>query len=128
MDKCEYNFPIRVLVYEEDGEIIAHAIELDIVADGENEEAATKNLRQLILNQISFAIQKGEERLVWRKAPKSYFDRWEAAQAHSFQAITTDKPLQWKAKATVIILDESDIERIRNRLKKPKFSKVTTLA
>ena len=124
MDTYEYSFPIRVLVYQEDGETIAHAIEMDIVADGENEEVATKNLRQLIVNQISFAIQKGEEHLVWRKAPKTYFDRWEAAQARSFQAIATDKLMKWEARATVLMLDESDIENIRDKGRKSRFSKI----
>jgi len=72
MDVCQYEFPIRVLLYQEDGEIIAHAIDLDIVAEGESEESAKKNLRQLIENQISFAIQNGEEHLIWRKAPQEY--------------------------------------------------------
>lgn len=114
MDICEYNLPIRVLVYQEDGEILAHAIEMDIVADGESEELAMKNLRQLIENQISFAIQKGDEHLVWRGAPKSYFDRWDAAQARSFLAAATNKTMQSDAKALIIILDENDIDRIRS--------------
>ncbi len=117
MDKFVYNFPIRVLVYREDDEILAHAIEMDIVADGDTEEAAMSGLRQLIANQISFALQKGEEHLVWRRAPKECFDRWDAAQTKTFRAITADKPFKcnWDVKAEVIILGQKDIENIRKQ-------------
>lgn len=89
MYACEYNFPIRVLIYQEDSETIAHAIEMDIVADGDNAAQALDHLKQLIENQITFALQKGEEQLIWRRAPKEYFDRWEAAHGCS-TAIRTE--------------------------------------
>jgi uncharacterized protein (DUF302 family) len=125
MDACEYNFPIRVLIYQEDEETIAHAIEMDIVADGETHEEAVSHLKQLIKNQITFAIQKGEEHLIWRRAPKEYFERWESAQEQSIRNLSSsEKRLNLKAKAIVIAFAEEEIERLRKRSKKHGFSEM----
>jgi hypothetical protein len=58
---------------------------------------------------------------------KIYLDRWDAALAKSFQAIAADKPVKWHAKATVLVLEEEDIQRIRNRGREHSFGEVTAL-
>src|SRR6266508_4534355 len=53
-----YDLVIRVLIYKRDDEFVAHALEMDIPASGATEEAAKKELENLVENQLSFAASK----------------------------------------------------------------------
>jgi len=109
-----YDAQIRVLIYQEDGGFVAHALEMDLVAYGDSEEEAKAELERLILAQISFALHKKEDHLIMFKAEKEFFDRWEAAQENSLKALATDKPLT--ARAIFIQIPKRKIrELLRNR-------------
>ena len=49
----------RVLLYRDEGEWIAHSLELDLVGTGENEEEAKKELVGAIVTQVEFCHEKG---------------------------------------------------------------------
>ena len=49
----------RVLLYRDEGEWIAHSLELDLVGTGENEEEAKKELVGAIVTQVEFCYEKG---------------------------------------------------------------------
>lgn len=72
---------IKVLLYDDKdtGLWVAHALEMDILAEGKTESDALRGIIDLIHYQISFAAQKKDDSLIFFPAPKEYFDRWEAA-------------------------------------------------
>src|SRR6266446_7065633 len=84
-----YTLAIRVLLYKEGNQFVAHALELDIPAYGKTEAEAQKELEALINNQLSFAACNGEPENVHFPAPKEFFDRWEKAN----QAALKGKPV-----------------------------------
>ncbi len=67
-------FTINVLGYEEDGDWVAHALEMDIVAQGDTFEEAFEALDELIGMQLSFAAFKGDPSLVMQPAPVEYWN------------------------------------------------------
>lgn len=111
-----YDFQIRVLITPEDGEFVAHALELDLVGYGPTEEAALDELAHMIQAQISFAAQKADDSLIPFQAPSAYLKRWEtanlAALKHELQA---DKSLQLGAKATIVTFTKQDLKTARSR-------------
>ena len=64
---------INVLGYEEDGEWVAHALEMDIVACAETFDEALEELHDLVDMQFSFAAFKGDASLVSHPAPVEYW-------------------------------------------------------
>ena len=64
---------ISVLGYEEDGEWVAHALEMDIVACAETFDEALEELRELIDMQFSFAAAKRDASLVSHPAPVAFW-------------------------------------------------------
>lgn len=76
-DLASTDLSIRILVYPEDGEILAHALEMDIVSCGDTPEQALEHLLDDVKNQISFAIWKGDLSLIYKMAPQEIVDRWE---------------------------------------------------
>jgi predicted RNase H-like HicB family nuclease len=95
---------VRALVYREDGDYVAHALEMDLVAQGKTEKAALAELQHMVACQVSFALQRGELHLIRFPAPREYFDRWEAAQAQTLDALATDKPLKMEARARAVFV------------------------
>lgn len=112
MDTRVYNLQIRVLIYRDEGNYVAHALEMDLVAYGKTEKAALSELQRLIACQVSFAIAKGEEHLILFPAERALFDRWEAAQNSSLRALATDKPASMKARAVVISFSKEQIRKL----------------
>jgi hypothetical protein len=74
-----YNLVIRVLIYKERDQFVAHALEMDIPAYGATEEAAKRELEDLVDNQLGFAASKGKQEMIYFPAPRKFFDRWEKA-------------------------------------------------
>src|SRR5580658_8200491 len=79
MDTYVYKVGIRVLTYQEDDEVCAHALELDLVGQAKTEKRALSALHDAICAQISFARFKNDDSLLPFRAPKEFFDRWEVA-------------------------------------------------
>ncbi|MBI5386260.1 MAG: type II toxin-antitoxin system HicB family antitoxin [Verrucomicrobia bacterium] len=75
-----HNLQIRVLVCREEGQYLAHGLEMDLLGYGATEDEALRELTQAVQSQISFARQKKDDRLILFPAEKEYFDRWEAAR------------------------------------------------
>lgn len=125
MNTHHYDLQIRVLVAKEDGEFMAHALELDLVGYGATENAAISELSEMILAQISFAAQKSDDSLIPFRAPAEYFERWDAANLVALKnGILSDKPVKIGAKAVVVTFTQQDVKAARNR----KFSLAPALA
>jgi hypothetical protein len=123
-----YNLSIRVLVYKEGDQFVAHALELDIPAYGNTEEAAKKELEGLLDNQLSFAACKENSEMVNFPAPKDFFDRWEKAnQAQLRGERVSDKSLGLRDKPCVFVYTSEDLSKLRTARKRD-FCKTEKLA
>jgi len=112
MDTNIYDFQIRVLIDRDGDQFVAHALEMDLVAYGKTAKAAVKELESLIFSQISFAIEKGEERLMIFPAPREYFARWEQAHTAALKDIATEKSTKMRVKAISICFTEQEIRKL----------------
>lgn len=64
---------LNVLGYQEEGEWIALALEMDLRGYGKNFKAALENLAESIAMQISFAEFKNQPEMVWHPAAATYY-------------------------------------------------------
>jgi hypothetical protein len=71
---------LRGVVYREGKAWIAHCLELDVVAEGPNANAAMKDLLDLCAFQIDTAIENNDLESVFRPAPAKYWTLFYAAR------------------------------------------------
>lgn len=122
-----YDLVIRVLIYKDGDQFVAHALELDIPAYGATEEAAKKELEALVENQLSFAASKGKQEMIYFPAPQEFFERWETAQRASLKAErVSEKSLEFVTTA-VFVYTAEELRQLRSAGKRD-FSKVESLA
>ena len=125
MEAHVYDFQIRVLLYREDGEFVAHALEMDLLGYGKTDAEALRELKGLIEAQITFARQKNDDTLLDFPAPKEFFARWEKAHAAALKRqVFPDTSVQMTAKAIFISLGER-IRRIQDAPAK-QFRRLTS--
>ncbi|NJL29230.1 MAG: hypothetical protein HC897_15795 [Thermoanaerobaculia bacterium] len=77
----------NVLGYREEGEWVALALEMDLRAFGQTFEAALEELAELVEMKISFAIQKQQPEMIWRRAAQEYFALYEKALRNQVEAL-----------------------------------------
>jgi thiamine monophosphate kinase len=87
METRIYAFQIRVLLSRDGEDYVAHALEMDLVAYAKSEKESLIEVSNLIENQISYAIEKGEDHLMPFAAPKEYFNEWEKAHAAALKGL-----------------------------------------
>lgn len=75
----------RVLLYRDEGEWIAHSLELDLVGTGENEEEAKKELVGAIVTQLEFCYEKGWD--PFSPAPEEVFQMWEKIHLETWETV-----------------------------------------
>lgn len=122
MEANLYDFQIRVLLSEDEKSIVAHALEMDLVAYGKTEKEATEELDNLIRNQISFAIEKQEDHLMYFRAPDEYFEEWEKAHAAALKGmVVPGKCATIHVKAMSICFSRREIEQIRKHSRNHRF-------
>ena len=115
LDTHIYDIQIRVLIYHEDNEWVARALELDLLGYGKTQMAAVEELKKAVEAQISFANQIGDDLLLF-PAEQEYFKRWEDAQKKALRMeILGDRSIKLEAKAAVISLTEGDLKALRKR-------------
>lgn len=79
---------LSVLYNRDDaGEWSARALEMDLEAYGKDERAATKALIDMVILQVTFAIQKKDHRLVLKDAPAMYWQMYERARGLQMQRL-----------------------------------------
>lgn len=123
-----YDLSIRVLVYKEGSQYVAHALETDILAYGDDVEAAKKELEGLLENQVSFAACMGKPEMVGFPAPKEFFDRWEKAnKARLRDEPVSEKSLRLSGRPFVFVYSKDELDKLRTA-KKRDFSTSENLA
>jgi hypothetical protein len=91
MPKSESNLSINLsaIVYQEDGAWIAHCLELDIVAEGENADDAIRSLVSLCDFQIKVAMEEGDICSIFRAAPPEIWEMFSSGR----EKIIADKKI-----------------------------------
>jgi predicted RNase H-like HicB family nuclease len=78
-------FDIHILLYTEDHIQIAHCLEFDIVAQGEEKIEALKNLLDGIELQIGFAVENNNLASIFNPAPIEYWKMLANAKKYPYQ-------------------------------------------
>ena len=81
-EKNENNLSVRVSVlgYIEDGDWVAHALEMNVIGVGDTWEEALSVLDENIQAQISFAKYRGDDSLIFQPAPPEFFEKFREVQ------------------------------------------------
>jgi len=127
MNAHVYDLTIRVLIYKEREQYVAHALEFDILGYGESEAAAKKELTNLLDNQLSFAACQDAPESVYFPAPKEFFDRWDKANQAKIKGIKPSEGCPTlHGKSTVIVYSDETLKKLRVS-HKGDFSKTENL-
>lgn len=114
----------RVLLYQErDGTYVAHALETDLIGEGNSPNKAMTDLRNALEAQITFAIQMGNTGMIPRQAPAEIVTRWEKANKQSIKDLTKDgHSLHVKAVAKVIEITPREVALLRSAARRNAFA------
>lgn len=124
MEQHCYDLAIRVLVSKEDEKFVAHALELDLLAYGDSEDEARKELQATMFAQLSFAAHMEKSEMIDHPAPKEYFDRWDKANRLALAGIVCpDKAAGLKTKAVFFSITPDELRSI-HRKKSGGFTRV----
>jgi hypothetical protein len=116
MEKHVYDLSIRVLVYQEDGEFVAHALEMDLLGYGARERDAVKDLFAQVRSQIAFATAKKNPDLIDFPAEPAVFERWQAAHRAQLRGqIAREKSATFQTRAVVLNLDAEGQHKITRK-------------
>jgi hypothetical protein len=85
------NISLNVLGYQEEGEWVALALEMDLRGYGETFKDAFADLEDLVIMQISFSRFKGQPELIWKAAEPIWFDRFAEARRDYLNSLITDE-------------------------------------
>ena len=77
----------RVVVYRDDADWVAHALEADIIGYGSSPEEAAKELFEALECQITFAFQRGDSSLIEKEAPEDIVRLWESTRKETIHSI-----------------------------------------
>lgn len=85
----EKEITLNVLFYEEDGLVIAHCLEFDVVAAADTEEGARKEIIALMCTQIDYAFGNNNLENLFQPAPPEIWQRFFACkeQGHELHKI-----------------------------------------
>jgi hypothetical protein len=78
---------LNVLGYQEDGDWVALALEMDLRGYGGTFGEALQELRDLVATQIQFAQFKGQSELVWKPAEAVWFERFADSRRERLNAL-----------------------------------------
>lgn len=82
---------LNVLGYQEEGEWVALALEMDLRGYGQTFVEALEELRDLVSTQIRFAQFKGQPDLVWRTAEPVWFERFADVRRERLHALVQER-------------------------------------
>jgi hypothetical protein len=91
--KVEVDLPLRVVSFpapDLPGIWIAHALDLDIMAQGVSAENAGAVLRDAIMEMIAFRLTKGLTPIEWVPAPDEFWKAAEDASGHPLDRAPPD--------------------------------------
>ncbi len=78
---------VSVLGYTEDDCWVAHALEMDVIGVGDTWTAALSELKENVRAQVSFAVYRGDESLIFHPAPPRLFKRFKQVREAELRAL-----------------------------------------
>jgi hypothetical protein len=84
--ESDHNFEVSVITYREDSTWTALALEMNLRGYGSTVEAASDDLCEMLIAQVSFAVQRGHPESVWNRADDEYWRMFEEARRNQFVA------------------------------------------
>jgi hypothetical protein len=116
MNKHCYDLAIRVLISKEGRKFFAHALELDLVAEGGAEAESCKAMIESIYAQLSFAAQMQQPDLINHPAPKEFFKRWDEVNRLALTGIACpEKAATFQTKAIFVGITSQGLASIRSK-------------
>lgn len=107
---------LRVLTYREDKVYVAHALEMDLIGEGESANKAIQNLRGAVEAQLSFAVQKGDPRLLDFSASQDIVERYERAFRENLHDLAMgDSTSRQHCEAQYLVIDGPELDQLRKR-------------
>lgn len=64
-----FNVPLRIVLYRENGQWVAHCLELDVCGSGSTRPEALESLRESVFMQLKFSIEHDTPENFFRPAP-----------------------------------------------------------
>jgi hypothetical protein len=111
VERHHFSISLRVLLWEEDGEVYAHALEVDLLGSGSTEKAALDDLLQALDTQVSFAALHNDKNAIAKPAPRVDFDRWETLHRENLPGLPRSKKTMYKAVVVAWNEQPEDIEK-----------------
>jgi predicted RNase H-like HicB family nuclease len=90
---------VHVIFYREDDYYVAHCLEFDLVAQGQNLNDAFKNLLDAIELQATYALESDDPSILFNPAPAEYWRMLGLAEGY------TPEPNGWRLPAIVSRVD-----------------------
>lgn len=72
-EALRYDISLNILGYQEEGEWVALALEMDLRGYGDSFREAIADLRDLVIMQIGFALFKGQPDMILKPADPTWF-------------------------------------------------------
>lgn len=69
----EPSLTIHVLLYKEDDEWVGHCLEMDLVTCGSSSNEVEKDIIDLIVSHVNFAVENDNLKNVFKPAPDKYW-------------------------------------------------------
>jgi hypothetical protein len=84
--RSHQTFEVSVITFREGDTWTALALEMDLRGYGPTIEAANDDLCEMLMAQISFAVQMGHPESVWNRAADEYWRMFEEVRREQFVA------------------------------------------
>lgn len=81
---------LNVLGYQDEGEWVALALEMDLRGYGETFDEAYADLADLVQMQITFSRAKGQPELIWKAAEPIWFERFADVRREYLEALVRE--------------------------------------
>lgn len=89
----EHPITLNVLGYQEEGEWVALALEMDLRGYGETFDEAFADLGDLVRMQIAFSRFKGQPELIWKAADPIWFERFAEVRREYLEALVRESEM-----------------------------------
>lgn len=84
---------LNIVIYKEEGEWLAHCLELDLVTTSENPRQAYDDMRDVIKAHIEFAVKNDNWQHIFKPAPPEAWNRMFALQHQAVSPIVETEEL-----------------------------------
>src|SRR5947199_10333163 len=81
----------NVLGYREETEWVALALELDLRGYGKTFDEALRELWDLVVTQIGFALFEGQPEMIWRAAEPVWFERFAETRRERLESLLRER-------------------------------------